>query len=85
MYQFPMEMRDEFWKMLDRIGDGRDFYFLSAEGIKSQREKYQTQNTVVELTTYKNGAKTQSLMAEVNSHGKWFIWKAKPEFTEWEN
>ncbi len=75
MYQFPMEMREDFWKMLDKTGKGRDFFFLSAEGIKTQREKYQTNNTVVELTTYKDGLKTPTLMAEVNSHGRWFIWR----------
>ena len=76
MYQFPIKMKEEFWEMLDKVGEERDFYFLSAEVIKSQREKYNAQNAVVELTIYKDGTKKQSLMAEANSHGNWFTWKA---------
>lgn len=78
MYQFPKEMRAAFWEMLDRVGAGRDFYFLTVEGIQSQREKYNTQNTVVELTSYKAGSKTQTLVAESNGHGNWVIWRADP-------
>jgi hypothetical protein len=75
MYQFPMEMRTAFWEMLDRQGSKRDMYFLLVEGIQSLREKYNSENSVAELTSYNGGIKTQRLMAEANSHGKWFIWR----------
>jgi hypothetical protein len=74
MYQFPIEFKTAFWEMLDRVGKARDFYFLSAEDIRSQLEKYKTENTVIELSTYCKGLKTQTWMAEANSHGKWLIW-----------
>ena len=74
MYQFPMEIRTDFWEMMDRQGGKRDMYFLLVEGIQSLRQKYISENSVAELTSYTGGAKTQQLMAEANSHGKWFIW-----------
>lgn len=73
-YQFTKEMISEFWEMLDRIGKLRDLYFLSAEGLKSYLEKYNTQDMVVELTRYKEGLKTQKLVCTTNGHGNWIKW-----------
>ena len=75
LYQFPENLKVEFYNMLDRIGQTRDFYFLSVEGIKHLLEKYHSENSVVELTSYKNKKKTETFIAETNGHGNWIKWK----------
>ena len=61
--------------MLERIGQFRDFYFLSVEGIKPLLEKYNSKETVIELTSYKNNHKIETFIAETNGHGNWINWK----------
>lgn len=61
--------------MLERVGQLRDFYFLSGEGIKILLEKYTSKETVIELTKYKNKQKIVKLLAETNGHGNWIKWK----------
>jgi len=75
LYQFNQEEKNQFYKMLDDLGEKRDFYFISAESTKTQLEKYKTKNTVVELTTFKNHKKKEELIAETNGHGNWVSWK----------
>jgi hypothetical protein len=75
LYQFTQARRDEFYDMLDRVGQVRDFYFLSVEGIKSLLEKYHSDETVIELTSYKNKRKTVNFLAETNGHGNWIRWQ----------
>jgi hypothetical protein len=75
LYQFTQAQRDAFYAMLDRIGQNRDFYFLSVEGIKSLLQKYQSNETVVELTCYKNKQKLVKFLAETNGHGNWIRWQ----------
>ena len=75
LYQFTQAERDEFYAMLERIGQTRDFYFLSVERLKSLLEKHHTTETVVELTSFKNKKKTVGFLAETNAHGKWIRWK----------
>lgn len=75
LYQFPENLKDEFYNMLDRIAQTRNFYFLSVEGIKHLLEKYHFKNSVVELTSYKNKKKTETFIAETNGHGNWIKWK----------
>jgi hypothetical protein len=75
LYQFPQELKDKYWAMLDRIGKKRDFYYISVEGIKAMLEKYNTTETVIELTTYNNATKEQKLIATTNGHGNWIKWK----------
>jgi hypothetical protein len=74
-YQFTLEMIAEFWEMLDRIGKTRNLHFLSAEGLRSYLEKYNTKDMVVELTSYIDGIKTQKLVCRTNGHGNWIDWK----------
>ena len=57
LYQFTQARKDAFYAMVERIGQIRDFYFLSVEGIKSLLEKYHSKETVIELTSYKNKQK----------------------------
>ncbi len=75
LYQFSEIDLIDFNKMLDSIGMERDFYFLSVEGTTLQKNKYKTSDTVVELTQYKNGIKSQKLVALTNGHGNWICWK----------
>jgi hypothetical protein len=75
LYQFPHSQKDEFYSMLDRIGQVRDFYFLSVESIKPLLEKYNSIETVIELTKYKNKHKTVTFIAETNGHGNWLKWR----------
>lgn len=75
LYQFPQARKDEFYAMLDSVGQMRDFYFLSVESIKSLLEKYHSKETVIELTSYKNKQKTVNFLAETNGHGNWIRWQ----------
>lgn len=74
-YQFLKELIADFWTMLDRIGNSRDLYFVSAEGLNAYQEKYNTKDMVVELTHYQNGEKSQKLVCTTNGHGNWIDWK----------
>jgi hypothetical protein len=75
LYQFTQTQKDEFYAMLEKIGQIRDFYFLSVEGIKSLLEKYRSKETVIELTSYKNKQKAVNFLAETNGHGNWIRWQ----------
>ena len=75
LYQFSPEEKIEFYNMLDKIGKQRDFYYLSVESMKSFTEKYNTNNAVIELITYKNCNKKEELIGETNGHGNWITWK----------
>ena len=76
LYQFNAEAKNEFYQMLDALGQQRDFYFLSVESMQSLAEKYNSNNAVIELTTYKNSNKQQELIGETNGHGNWIKWNA---------
>lgn len=75
LYQFHQNQKDEFYSMLERVGQIRDFYFLSVESIKSLLEKHRSKETVIELTSYKYKRKTVTFIAETNGHGNWIKWK----------
>ncbi|MCE2962830.1 MAG: DUF2332 domain-containing protein [Chitinophagales bacterium] len=75
LYQFSQENRQDFFNMLDSIGRKRDFYFLSVESTKYLQEKYDSSQTVIELTSYTNRQKNEQFIAETNGHGNWILWK----------
>lgn len=75
LYQFTQDQKDDFYAMLERVAQLRDFYFLSVEGIQILLERYNSKETVIELTTYKNRQKTLKFVAETNGHGNWIKWK----------
>jgi hypothetical protein len=77
LYQFSQESRLDFFNMLDSIGKKRDFYFLSVESTKYLQEKYDSSQTVIELTSYTNGQKNEEIIAETNGHGNWIHWNYK--------
>lgn len=78
LYQFTQAQKDEFYTMLERMGQRRNFYFLSVESIKSLLERYQSKETVIELTSYRNKQKTVYFLAETNGHGNWIRWQKFP-------
>ncbi len=75
LYQFNQNQKDEFYSMLERVGQLKDFYFLSVESIKPLLIKYHSKETVIELTSYKYKRKTVTFVAETNGHGNWIKWK----------
>jgi hypothetical protein len=75
LYQFTQTQRDEFYAMLETVGQIRDFYFLSVEGINFLLKKYDSKETVIELTSYKNKQKAVRFLAETNGHGNWIRWQ----------
>lgn len=77
LYQFPQENRQAFWNMLNEIGKERDFYHIGVEGSTVLNNDYGTKGVLVELNTYKNGAKQSQLIAETNGHANWIKWKNK--------
>lgn len=74
LYQFSPQQKKDFYAMLKRTGKAKNFYFLSAEGIKELRERYHSKETVVELTKYQNGVEMRMLIAETNGHANWIKW-----------
>jgi hypothetical protein len=74
LYQFSLEERGNFYSMLERVGQRRDFYFLSVESLSLLQEKYNTKNTVIELTRFKDKKKTVEFLGETNGHGNWIKW-----------
>ena len=77
LYQFSQESRQDFFTMLDRIGKKRDFHFLSVESTRYLQEKYDSSQTVIELTSYASGMKNEEIIAETNGHGNWVRWNYK--------
>jgi hypothetical protein len=75
LYQFSQEQKKEFYSMLERVGQKRDFYFLSVEGIKMLPGQNSSKEIVVTLTQFKNKQRTETFMAETNGHGNWIKWK----------
>ncbi|ATL47010.1 hypothetical protein COR50_07320 [Chitinophaga caeni] len=75
LYQFTHEQMNAFYAMLCRVGEVRDFYFLSVEGIKLLLERYRSNKTVIELTKFKDRHETKTMLAETNGHGNWTTWK----------
>ncbi len=74
IYQFTPAEREELRRMFDRIGQKRDLFYLAVEGIPEMKAKYQTSDTVIELTTYHNQTKSQKLLATTNGHADWIRW-----------
>ncbi|GAA3983835.1 DUF2332 domain-containing protein [Mucilaginibacter dorajii] len=74
LYQFTQEQKADFYAMLERVGQERDFYFLSVEGIKNLLDRYNTKEIVIELTHFKNKQRTEIFLAETNGHGNWIKW-----------
>jgi hypothetical protein len=74
LYQFSDEQKLAFYAMLESIGQKRDFYFLSVEGIKILLDKYNSAETVMELTHYKSKQKVVTFLGETNGHGNWIKW-----------
>ncbi|MBI5372829.1 MAG: DUF2332 domain-containing protein [Sphingobacteriales bacterium] len=74
LYQFPQTQKEAFDAMLERVGQSRDFYFLSVEGTESLLQRYQTREIVIELTQFRDKKKSQTLLAETNGHGNWIKW-----------
>jgi hypothetical protein len=75
LYQFPEVEKDNFCEMLERIGKKRDYYFLSVEGTKALLDRNNSNETVIELTRYKDAHKSRIFVAETNGHGNWIKWK----------
>lgn len=74
LYQFTDDLLRDFFNMLSYIGKIRDFYYLSAEGTKLFKEKYNSNSIVIELSKFKNGERVTKFIAETNGHGNWIKW-----------
>jgi len=75
LYQFTETQKNEFFAMIERVGQIRNVHFLAVEGISLISEKYKSKEIVIELTTYRNRQKTVTFIAETNGHGNWIRWK----------
>lgn len=74
LYQFTDDLLKKFFDMIESIGKTRDLYYLSVEGTKLFKEKYSSNTTVIELSTFKNGKKVSEFIGETNGHGNWVKW-----------
>ncbi len=74
LYQFSKEERNNFWKLMDKIGKERDFTYLATEGSRVFKKDYSIKGILVEVTQYKKGKKNTQLMAHTNGHANWIKW-----------
>lgn len=74
LYQFSPEDRKAFWQMLDEIGAARDLFYLAAEAASILPHDYGESGVLVTLTTYRNGHKSNRLVARTNGHASWISW-----------
>lgn len=75
LYQFTQEEREEFWNLIDKIGEERDLTYLATEGSRVFKTDYGLSGILVELTKYEKGLKHSRVVAETNGHGNWIKWK----------
>jgi len=68
--QFSDPERVRFDRMLSELSSGREIYRLSGEWIA-------TKDPELTLTLYRDGNKSQRLLAVVDDHGAWIRWARK--------
>ena len=68
--QFPAEATEAFWALVEKRGAKRNLAVVSMEGIR------QGEYSVVEVTHYRDGVKTNRRLANGDSHGYWLEWLA---------
>jgi len=68
VYQFPKELRERFFSVMNDCGAHRDIFHISYEWWPG-RDKPE-----LELSIFENGAKQEQLLAYCNPHGEWLQW-----------
>jgi len=68
VYQFPKELRERFFSVLNECGARRDIFQVSYEWWPG-RDKPE-----LELSTFEKGVKQQQLLAYCSPHGEWMQW-----------
>jgi len=68
VYQFPKDMRERFFSVMNDCGARRDIFEISYEWWPG-RDKPE-----LELSIFENGAKQDQLLAYCNPHGEWLQW-----------
>jgi len=70
VYQFPKELRERFFSVMNDCGAHRDIFQISYEWWPGKDKPE------LELSTFENGVKRQQLLAYCNPHGEWLQWVA---------
>lgn len=65
--QFPGEARHRFAAMIERHGLQRDLCLISIEMLGDEHPR-------LDLTTYRDGVRTDELLAWCDAHGTWLQW-----------
>jgi len=68
VYQFPRELRERFFSMINECGAHRDIFQISYEWWPGKDK------SELELSIFENGAKQEQLLAYCNPHGEWLQW-----------
>ena len=68
VYQFPKELRERFFSVMNDCGAHRDIIEISYEWWPG-RDKPE-----LELSIFENGAKQEQLLAYCSPHGEWLQW-----------
>ncbi|OLE86351.1 MAG: hypothetical protein AUF79_15350 [Crenarchaeota archaeon 13_1_20CM_2_51_8] len=68
VYQFPKELRERFFSMINECGAHRDIFQISYEWWPGKDK------SELELSIFENGAKQEQLLAYCNPHGEWLQW-----------
>ena len=67
-YQFPKELRERFFSMINECGAHRDIFQISYEWWPGKDKPE------LELSIFENGAKKDQLLAYCHPHGEWLEW-----------
>ena len=68
VYQFPKELRERFFSMMNDCGAHRDIFQISYEWWPGKDKPE------LELSIFENGAKKDQLLAYCHPHGEWLEW-----------
>ena len=68
VYQFPKELRERFFSMINECGAHRDIFQISYEWWPGKDK------SELELSIFENGAKQEQLLAYCYPHGEWLQW-----------
>ena len=68
VYQFPKELRERFFSVMNDCGAHRDIFEISYEWWPGKDKPE------LALSIFENGVKQQQLLAFCNPHGEWLQW-----------
>jgi hypothetical protein len=70
---FPLEARERFGALMAELGQQRELFWLSSEGVGLGAQRRQGEY-VTRLTAFQQGCRTERTLASNHQHGAWLTW-----------